>query len=71
MGPTVLTVADNRKGQTDMPYHGEHQTLTKQSIRQHVCPSETCCTIISISAIAIPLSRDRSNCGITDYNIII
>ncbi len=25
-----------------MPYKGEHQTLTKQSMSQYICPGETC-----------------------------
>ncbi len=32
--------ADVRKGQTDMPYQGEHQTLTNQNMRYHVYPAE-------------------------------
>ncbi len=39
--------ADVSKGQTDVSYKGELQTLTKLSIRHQVCPSETCCAIIS------------------------
>ncbi len=30
------------KGQTDMSYKGELQTLTKLSMRHEVCRSETC-----------------------------
>ncbi len=48
---TVVVVAN--KGQTDMPYQGEHHTLTEQSMRHQVCPGETCCTTISILAITI------------------
>ncbi len=50
-----------------MSYQGGPQTLTKQSIRHQGCPRDTCCTSISISAIAILMSRGRSNCGIADY----
>ncbi len=35
-------VADVSKGQTDMSYKGELETLTKLSMRHQVCPSETC-----------------------------
>ncbi len=37
-----LTVADVIKGQTDISYKGELQTLSKLSMRHQVCPSETC-----------------------------
>ncbi len=40
----MTAVADVIKGQTDMSYKGEHQTLTKQSTRHQVCPGETCTT---------------------------
>ncbi len=40
----LTAVGDVRKGKTDMPYLGEHQTVTEQSMRHQVCPSETCCT---------------------------
>ncbi len=43
------TVADVSKGQTDMSYKGELQTLTKQSMRHQICPSETCFMTIFIS----------------------
>ncbi len=56
----LTAVADVSKGQTDMPYQGEHQTLTEQSMRQHICPDET------ISAINVLMSRGRGNCGISD-----
>ncbi len=39
-------VADESKGQTDMTYKGELQTLTKLSIRHQVCPGETYSTTI-------------------------
>ncbi len=49
---TLLTDGvDTSKGQTDIPYQGEHQTLTKQSIGHQVYYSETCCTTISIFAV--------------------
>ncbi len=37
----MTTVADVIKGQTDMAYKGEQQTLTKQSMRHLICPCET------------------------------
>ncbi len=43
----MIAVINVRKWQTDMPFQGEHQTLTKKSIRHHVCHGETCCTFIS------------------------
>ncbi len=40
----ILTaVADVSKGQTDIPYQGEHQTLTKQSIKHQLCSSVLLC----------------------------
>ncbi len=44
----LTAVADVSKGQTDMTYQGEHQTLPKQSMIHQVCPSEACCTTIFI-----------------------
>ncbi len=38
----MTAVADDSKGQTDMSYKGELQTLSKQSMRHYVCPGETC-----------------------------
>ncbi len=35
-------VADGSKGQTDMSYKGELQTLTNLSMRHQVCTGETC-----------------------------
>ncbi len=46
---------------------GELQTLTKLTMRHQVCPSETCCTIISESTITMIISRGRRNCGVTYY----
>ncbi len=60
-------VANVSKGQTDMSHKGMLQTLTKLSMRYQVCPSETCCAIISESIITMLMSRARSNCGVTYY----
>ncbi len=60
-------VADISKGLTYMSYNGKLQTLTKLSIRHQVCPSETCCVIISDSILTMLMSRGRSNCGVTYY----
>ncbi len=60
-------VADVSKGQIDMSYKGELQTLVKLSMRHKVCPSETCCVIISESIIPMLMSWGRSNCGVTYY----
>ncbi len=59
----MTAVADVSKGQTDMSYKGELQTLTKLSMRHHVCPSETCRMTISESTITMLMSRGRSNYG--------
>ncbi len=45
----MTTVVDVRKGQTNMSHKGEHQRLTKQSMRHQACPYETCRTDISES----------------------
>ncbi len=45
----MAAVANVSKRQTDMSYKGELQTLTKLSMRCHVCPDVTCCMIISES----------------------
>ncbi len=50
-----------------MSHKGELQTLTKLSIRHQVCPS---CILISESIITMPMSRGRSNCGVTYYVLI-
>ncbi len=42
-------IANVRYGQTDMPYSGEHQTLTYQSMR-HVYTGDICCTTLSGSS---------------------
>ncbi len=34
----MTAVANVRKGQTNMPQSGEHQTLTKQSMRHQLYP---------------------------------
>ncbi len=57
----LTAAADGSKGQTDKPYKGEPQTLTKQGMRHPVCPSDTCCTTISISVITILCPGGRSN----------
>ncbi len=44
-------VVDVSKGQTDMSYKGELQTLIKLNMRHQVCPSETCRAIISESVL--------------------
>ncbi len=61
----LTAVANNSKGQTDMSYKGELQTLTKLSMKHQVCPGETCRTTTSGSIITIP--RGRSNCGVIYY----
>ncbi len=43
----MTAATDVSKGQTDMSYKDELQTLTKQIMRHQVCPSKTCHTIIS------------------------
>ncbi len=63
----MIAVANVSKGQTDMSYKGELQSLTKLSMRYQVCHSETCCTIISESTITMPMSRGRGNCGDTYF----
>ncbi len=40
-----------------MSYKGEHQTLTKLSMRHRVCPSETSRAIISESVLTMVMSR--------------
>ncbi len=60
----LTAVANVSKGQTDMSYQGEHQLLTKQSMRHHVCNSDT---FLQSYLYLLFMSRDRSNCGITDY----
>ncbi len=60
-------VADVSKGQIDMSYKGELQTLTKLRMRHQICPSETCRAIISESIITMLMSRGSSNCGVTYY----
>ncbi len=57
----MTAVADVSKGQTDMSYKGEMQTLTKLS------PGETCYTTISEVIITMLMSRGRHNCGVTYY----
>ncbi len=37
----MTAVADVRKGQADMSYKGELQTLIKLSIRHQVCPGHS------------------------------
>ncbi len=49
-------VADVSKGQTDMLYKGELQTLTKLSMRHQVCPSEICHVIISECILTMLMS---------------
>ncbi len=67
----MTVVAYIRKGQTDMLYKGEHQTLTKQSMRHQACSGATCCTIISESAITMLMSSDKGICGVTYHVTII
>ncbi len=57
---TVL-VDDIRKGQTDMPYKREHQTLTKQNMRHQVCPGASCHITISESTMIMLMASGRSN----------
>ncbi len=63
----MTAIADVRKGQTCMSFKGEHQARTKQWLRHHVCPGVICRATISESTMTILVSRDRSNCGVTDY----
>ncbi len=63
----MADVYESRKGQTDMPYQGEHQTLKKSSMKHNVCPGETCRTTIPESAMIILMPRGKHNCGVTDY----
>ncbi len=63
----MTNIADVSKGQTDMSYKGELQTPTKVSMRQQICPSQTCCTTMLESIITMLMSRGRSNCGARYY----
>ncbi len=54
-----------------MSHKGELQTLTKLSMRHHVCPRETCCAIISETIITMLMSEGITNCGVTYYVSII
>ncbi len=63
----MIAVANVNKGQTDMSYKGEFLQLTKLCMRYQVCPGETCHTTISESILTMPMSRGRSNCGVTYY----
>ncbi len=36
-------IVNVRKGQTDMPYQGEHKSLTKKGMRHQVCHGEAFC----------------------------
>ncbi len=47
----LTAVADGSNGQTDVPYQCDRETLTEQRMRHHVCPSETCYAVISLSTI--------------------
>ncbi len=40
----MTAVADVSRGQTDISYKGELQTVTKLCMRHHVCPGEICHT---------------------------
>ncbi len=59
--------ADVSKGQTDMSYTSELQAFTKLSMKHQVCPSDTCCVIISESILTMFMSRGRSNMGSTHF----
>ncbi len=48
-----------------MSHQGEHQTLSKQHMRYHVCSDETCRKTLPESAITMLMSRGRSNFGVT------
>ncbi len=61
-------VADVSKGQTDMTYKGELQTLTKLNMRHQIRPRETCHAIILESILTKLMSRGRSNCGVTYHH---
>ncbi len=63
-------VTNVSKGQTDIAYKGELQTLTKLSMRHQICPSETCYTTISESTITIPMSKGSSNCEVYIINFL-
>ncbi len=52
----MTDVADVRKGHTAMPYRGDHQTLTEQSMRYQISPVETCHTTMSESVITMLIS---------------
>ncbi len=47
----MIAAADIRIMQTDMPYKGEDQLFTKQSMKHQVCPDETYHTAISKAVI--------------------
>ncbi len=47
----MAAVVNVAEGQTDMPYKGEHHTLTRQNMRHQVCPSDTCHITLSESNI--------------------
>ncbi len=49
----MTAVANVKKGQADISYKGELQTLTKQSMRHQFFPGETCHTTISESTITM------------------
>ncbi len=59
----MTAVADVSKGQTDMSYKAELQTLTKQNMDTKSVLVDSCHTTISESAITMLISRNRSNYG--------
>ncbi len=63
----MTAVANVRKGQRDMLYKGEIQTLTKGSIRHQACPGWNCHQIQLESTITMLMSRGRSSCAVTYY----
>ncbi len=63
-------MADVSKGQTDMSYKRELQTLTKLSRRNQVCPGETCRTTKSESTITMLMSRSRSIIAVLKWIIL-
>ncbi len=58
----MTAVADVDKGQIDMSYKGELQTLINLSMRHQVCRGKTYHTTISESIITMFMSSGRGNC---------
>ncbi len=60
----MTAIAYVNKGQTEMTYQGEHQTLTKQSVRHQVCHPVK--PVVHPYQNLILMSK-ANNCGVTDY----